>query len=97
MSNHTGDVDFDDRQTVTGEVWKEVWDENQDALSVGQQQKYGKLFDDFSKLLTNNDMLINKDKQETELKNFYDHQDEVGREVAGRVVGENMIYKGSAL
>ena len=48
-------------------------------------------------MLTNNDMLINKDKQETELKNFYDHQDEVGREVAGRVVGENMIYKGSAL
>ena len=48
-------------------------------------------------MLINNDMLINKDKQETELKNFYDHQDEVGREVAGRVVGENMIYKGSAL
>ena len=93
MSNHTGDVDFDDVQQVTADVWQEVQDENQDALFVKEHGKYGKLFNDYTKLLTDNEMLINKNQQKAELIKFYDYQDEAGREVVRRVVGGNMIWE----
>ena len=87
--NRTADADFEEADALVANISKEVREENPNMAVVKEKK------DDFlaklSLIYNSNTYLINAAKQDNALQEFREQQKNLGKDVARRILGEDMV------
>ena len=86
--NRTADADFEQADVLSTNLMQEVREENPNAAIVKEQKD--ELVSKMSLIYNTNTYLINAGLQKDSLREFREYQTNLGKEVARRVMGENV-------